>query len=57
MLLMVSIRILKSVLYYFNAEIAETILQIGLSACFLIGPLLYLYCVSKVGKIESQLIK
>jgi hypothetical protein len=32
MLLMVSIRILKSVLYYFNAEIAETILQIGLSA-------------------------
>ena len=31
MLLMVSIRILKSVLYYFNAEIAETILQIGLS--------------------------
>jgi AraC-like DNA-binding protein len=57
MLLMISIRILKSVLYYFNAEIAETILQIGLSACFMIGPLLYLYCVSKVGKIESQLIK
>lgn len=57
MLLMVSIRILKSVLYYFNAEIAETILQIGLSACFFIGPLLYLYCVSKVGNIERQWIK
>ena len=57
MLLMISIRILKSVLYYFNDEIAETILQIGLSACFLIGPLLYLFCVSKVGNIEGQLIK
>ncbi len=57
MLLMVSIRILKSVLYYFNAEVAETILQIGLSACFMIGPLLYLYCISKVGNIENQLIK
>lgn len=57
MLLMISIRILKSVLYYFNAEISGTILQIGLSACFLIGPLLYLYCVSKVGNIKNQLIK
>jgi len=57
MLLMISIRILKSVLYYFNNQVAETILQIGLSACFLIGPLLYLFCVSKVGNIENQLIK
>jgi len=57
MLLMVSIRILKSVLYYFSEGIAETILQIGLSACFLIGPLLYFYCVSKVGNIDRQWIK
>jgi len=57
MLLMVSIRILKSILYYFNAEVAETILQIGLSACFMIGPLMYLYCVSTVGNIASQVIK
>jgi len=57
MLLMVSIRILKSVLYYFSEGLAETILQIGLSACFLIGPLLYLYCVSKVGNIDKQWIK
>ena len=57
MLLMISIRILKSVLYYFNDEIATTILQIGLSACFFIGPLLYLYCVSKVGNISNQWVK
>jgi AraC-like DNA-binding protein len=57
MLLMISIRILKSVLYYFNNEIPETILQVGLSACFFIGPLLYLYYVSKVGCIEKQWVK
>ncbi len=57
MLLMISIRILKSVLYYFNEDIAETILQIGLSACFFIGPLVYLYCVSQVGNIEKQWVK
>jgi len=57
LLLMVSIRILKSVLYYFNDQVAGTILQIGLSACFLIGPFLYLYCISKVGDIEKQWVK
>ena len=54
LLLMISIRILKSVLFYFNPEITKTILQIGLSACFFIGPFLYFYCVSKVGKMEEQ---
>jgi len=54
MILMVSIRILKSVLFYFNPEITKTILQIGLSACFFIGPFLYLYCASKVGGVEKQ---
>lgn len=57
MLLMISIRILKSVLFYFNAETTHTILQIGLSACLFIGPFLYLYCVSKVGVITEQRIK
>jgi len=57
MLLMISIRILKSILLYFSADVAHTILQIGLSACFLIGPLLYFYCVSKVGEIEKQWFK
>jgi AraC-like DNA-binding protein len=57
MLLMISIRILKSILLYFSADVAHIILQIGLTACFLIGPLLYFYCVSKVGKIEKQWLK
>lgn len=43
MLLMVSIRIFKSVLFFFNPEVDKLILQIGLSACFLIGPFLYFY--------------
>lgn len=38
-----SLRILKSVLFYFNPTIARHVLQLGLSACLLIGPLLYCY--------------
>ena len=44
LLLMLSIRVLKSVLFYFNPGIIKLILQLGLSACWLIGPLLYAYC-------------
>jgi AraC-like DNA-binding protein len=43
LLLMLSVRILKSVLFYFNPETAKQILQLGLSACWMIGPLLYCY--------------
>jgi AraC-like DNA-binding protein len=43
MLLMISIRIFKSVLFFFNPEVDKLILQIGLSSCFLIGPFLYFY--------------
>jgi AraC-like DNA-binding protein len=43
MLLMISIRIFKSVLFFFNPEVDKFILQIGLCACFLIGPFLYFY--------------
>ncbi|MEO1054563.1 MAG: helix-turn-helix transcriptional regulator [Bacteroidota bacterium] len=38
-----SIRILKSVFFYFNRDLSEVFIQIGLSACVLIGPFLYLY--------------
>lgn len=40
---MLSIRVLKSVLFHFNPAIGKQILQLGLSACFLIGPLLFCY--------------
>lgn len=43
LLLMLSVRVLKSVLFYFNPDIGKQILQFGLSACGMIGPLLYCY--------------
>jgi len=43
-----SIRIGKSVFFYFNPELSKIFLQIGLSSCFLIGPFLYFYANSKV---------
>lgn len=41
MLLMISIRVAKSVFFYFNPDLPKSCLQTGLSACFLIGPSLY----------------
>lgn len=43
LLLVISIRVLKSVLFYFNPDLTVVFIQIGLSACVLIGPFLFLY--------------
>lgn len=43
LLLMLSIRIIKSIFLYFNPLLSTTFIQIGLSACVLIGPFLFLY--------------
>lgn len=43
LLLMLSIRIGKSVFIYFDRDLPKIYLQIGLSACLLIGPALYYY--------------
>lgn len=43
LLVMLSIRVGKSVLFYFYPELDKNILQLGLSACFLIGPMGYFY--------------
>ncbi|WP_109438000.1 AraC family transcriptional regulator [Aquimarina sp. AU119] len=43
LLTVLSIRIWKSIFYYFNRELSKIYLQIGLSACFLIGPSLFFY--------------
>ncbi|MEM0932766.1 MAG: helix-turn-helix domain-containing protein [Bacteroidota bacterium] len=48
LLLMLSVRIGKSVVFYFNPDLAFIYLQIGLSACFFIGPFLYFYIRSMV---------
>ncbi|NRB62331.1 MAG: AraC family transcriptional regulator [Saprospiraceae bacterium] len=43
LLFMLSIRIIKSVFFYFNPQLSNIFIQIGLSACILIGPFLFLY--------------
>ena len=43
LLFVLSIRIAKSVFFYFNPSLANIFIQIGLSACILIGPFLFLY--------------
>ena len=47
LLLMLSIRIIKSVFFYFNPQLANIFIHIGLSACIMIGPFLYLYLESQ----------
>jgi AraC-like DNA-binding protein len=43
MLLALSIRVAKSVLWWFNPDMPVIIVQVGLVACMFIGPLLYYY--------------
>ncbi|SOD12656.1 helix-turn-helix domain-containing protein [Pedobacter xixiisoli] len=43
LLLVLSVRIVKSVFFYFNPNVSNVFIQIGLSACALIGPFLFLY--------------
>lgn len=43
LLLVLSIRIIKSVFFYFNPHLSNIFIQFGLSACVLIGPFLFLY--------------
>ena len=57
LLAVMSIRIWKSLFYYFNPDLSRIFLQIGLSACFLIGPFLYLYISSKVKPVDENKTK
>jgi len=43
LLLMLAIRVGKSVFYYFNDDLALIFIKVGLGACILIGPALYFY--------------
>lgn len=47
-LLMLSVRIGKSVFFYFKPDLAFMYLQFGLTACFFIGPFLYFYIKSVI---------
>jgi len=53
LLLVLSVRIVKSIFFYFNPHLSNIFIQIGLSACVLIGPFLFLYLKSyKVEKLN-----
>lgn len=54
LLAVLSIRVWKSIFFYFNPDLSKIYLQIGLSACFFIGPLLYLYVKSQVSQNKLQ---
>lgn len=53
LLLVLSIRIGKSVAYVFNPHLSKIYLQIGLSACFFIGPFLYFFVRSEINQIRK----
>lgn len=57
LLLSLSIRIGKSVFYNFNPQLSKTYLQIGLSACFLVGPLLYFFVKSILQNLNYSFAK
>jgi AraC-like DNA-binding protein len=57
LLLVLSVRILKSVFFYFNPQLANIFIQIGLSACVLVGPFLYLYLKSYIPNKSLHWIK
>ncbi len=52
LLLVLSMRIGKSVFLFFNHDLGKIYLQIGLSACFFIGPFLYFFIKSATGPIN-----
>ncbi len=54
LLLTLSIRIIKSVFFFFNPQLAGVFIQIGLSACILIGPFLYLYLRRSIRNIHGK---
>lgn len=57
LLLSLSTRIGKSIFYNFNPQLSKTYLQIGLSACVLIGPLLYFFVKSILQKLNYSFAK
>ncbi|MCK8520729.1 helix-turn-helix domain-containing protein [Aquimarina sp. D1M17] len=54
LLFFLSVRIGKSVFYYFNYELAGTFVQIGLTACWLLGPFLYFYVKYATSKVTLK---
>lgn len=53
LLAVLSIRIWKSIFFYFNPDLSRFYLQIGLSACLFIGPFLYYYVRTKTARVKE----
>ena len=53
LLLVLSLRIGKSVVYFFDRDLPKTYLQIGLTACFFIGPFLFFYISAEIKQIRQ----
>ena len=53
LLLALSIRIGKSVAYFFDYGLPKIYLQIGLTACFFIGPFLYFFIKSEINQVRK----
>lgn len=53
LLLVLSIRIGKSVAYFFDYQLSRTYLQIGLTACFFIGPFLYFFIKAETSQVRK----
>lgn len=56
LVLMLCIRIGKSVLLFFFSDVDQLILQVGLSACIFIGPFFYLYMKS-LRKVQQEITR
>ncbi len=54
LLLALSLRVGKSVLYYFDHNLPDAYIQAGLLACWFIGPLLYFYVKSALGVLDKK---
>lgn len=53
LLLAISFRVVKSVFISFNPDLPKICLQVGLSACFLIGPFLYYFIRSAISPVNK----
>jgi AraC-like DNA-binding protein len=53
LLLALSIRIGKSVAYFFDYNVPKTLLQVGLTACTFIGPFLYFFIKTEMNQVKK----
>jgi len=53
LLIVLSIRIGKSVAYFFDYNLPKTILQLGLTACLFIGPFLYFFVKTEMQQVRK----